>query len=86
MEVDAANVSLNAYGTPVACLVADTRLEVSLMAVENLRATGEGPSRAPQQNIYYKTEGCNRIKFVVVPPNQNIFHVTITKLAPNYKS
>jgi hypothetical protein len=46
------------FGSSIAaCLVADTPPEVSFVAVENLCVTGEGPSRAPQQNIYYKTEG-----------------------------
>jgi hypothetical protein len=35
----------------LSCLVTDTPPEVSVMAVEYLCATGEGPSPAPQQNI-----------------------------------
>jgi hypothetical protein len=45
----------------MACLVTDTPPEVSFVAVENLCATAEGPSRGPQQNIYYKTEGTHTL-------------------------
>jgi hypothetical protein len=59
-----------------ASLVADTPPEVSFVAVENLCATGEGPSRAPQQNIYYKTEGSVTASSLSSSPETKHFHVT----------
>jgi hypothetical protein len=59
------------------CLVADTPPEVSFVAVESLCATGEGPSCAPQQNIYYKTVGSVTVSSLSPSPQIKTFSLDI---------